>query len=131
MGNQTGEATATERSCPVYVVNNTGGTLSEITFTHRYDGDYKVSKTFTNLANGSKEYAFDAKYRTGFVTTGHDYWWVSFKADGHVFACKDNFYCYLMADDDGKDVLLKVTMNNFHVACPVSTSCDVAINQVG
>ena len=133
MANSTSESdiSLTERSCPVYVVNNTGGTLDEITFSHRYDGEYNVSKSFTAWRNGSKDFAFDAHYNTGFLTTGYDYWWVSFKANGRVFACKNNFYCYLTADDDKRDVVLTVTMNNLHVGCPVSSSCDVAITPFG
>lgn len=126
-----GEVNATERVCPVYVVNDTGGTLDEITFTHRYNGEFNVSKTFTTMLNGDKEFAFDAHYRTGFLTTGRDYWWVSYKAGGRVFACKNNFYCFLTADDDGQNVILTVSMTNLHVGCPVSSSCDVAITPVG
>jgi hypothetical protein len=92
-------------------------------FTHtdrpasEWNGDMKVDEKVDPI--------FTAYYRTG--DWRHDYWFIEFYVDGTRYVCKDNFYCDLTADDDGKTVALNFTMDNPHVGSPVSSSCDVSI----
>lgn len=118
---------------PVVVRNQWGGTVSSLTANHRYDRDHYDNDTWEKLENGAEATGMQAGFWTGFLRTGKDYWNVVFRADGQNWTCKDDFYCFLTSEDaeSGGPVILTISKSNLHVAPPKSSSCDVALHQVG
>ncbi|MEG4854955.1 hypothetical protein QUB10_29220 [Microcoleus sp. B5-D4] len=100
---------ATTRTCNGVVINNWDKEgITNVTLRHRYrnDPNQEQSRTWPSLGFGGISLTdLDIIYYTG-VGTGYDYWWIQFTdSTGQVWTCKDNFYCYLTADDDGTKVL--------------------------
>ena len=121
---------------PVKLVNNWGGEITSVKLNHRYDDDHHDNHEWASLADGAEGTGMQAGYWTGPLRTGKDYWQVSFNADGNAYACKNNFYCSLTSDDAESGRAVVVTIKaagdlTFHVAPPVSSSCNVSLAQVG
>ena len=72
-----------KHTADVQVVNKTGHDIEFVTIAHKYSDDYKNSKTWGNLRTGgvTKE-PLQAEYNTGFLTTGRDWWIVTWKYKG-------------------------------------------------
>jgi hypothetical protein len=118
---------------PVELKNDWGSEITDVTLNHRYDTDHYDNHTWGKIETGGKEGGMQAGFWTGFLRTGKDYWNVQFRADGHNWTCKDNFYCFLTSDDadSGQPVVLTISKDNLNVAPPKSSHCDVTLNQVG
>lgn len=73
----------TLRTAPIYIENRTGSTLDYVTVVHKYSDNYKEKKTFQNISNGRRtnDYLI-ARYHTGVLTTGVDWWYVAWKKRG-------------------------------------------------
>lgn len=88
MSNPNSWATAT-------VKNDWGSPISMVTLKHRYDTDHYDKKSWERLDNGETGESFGVGFWTGAFRTGKDYWKIIFEADGVLWTCKDNFYCFL------------------------------------
>jgi hypothetical protein len=95
---------ADTHTCNAVVVNNWDKNgVTQVTLRHRYRNDpsQQQARTWSTLDfGGISQPPLDIIYYTG-AFTGFDYWWIQFTdSSGQVWTCKDNFYCYLTADDD-------------------------------
>lgn len=59
------------------VVNRTGTDLIEIRVYHKYSDNYRNTKIWKNIPDGTTTPAAPATYNTGFGTTGRDWWLVT------------------------------------------------------
>lgn len=66
-----------QRKSKIYVKNNTGKTIYNVTILHKYSNNYKDKKTHKSLKPKQTSSYFNARYNTGFGTTGKDWWIVS------------------------------------------------------
>lgn len=114
------------------VKNNWGSDIKVVSFQHRYDRDHYDSRQWDIIPNGTKTEPVKVGYWTGFGRTGYDYWFISFVADGKVWFCKENFYCFLTKKDANQTVVLTVyrdgNQGKMKVDCPKSSDCTVALN---
>lgn len=115
----------------VYIENNWGEEITNVTLKHRYDTDHYDEKSWNTINNGEHSDSMTVGFWTGFGRTGRDYWQISFEADGLIWTCKDNFYCFLTSDDVNKNVICRLYKdgNNgkMDVICPVSSGCTVSV----
>lgn len=114
-----------------YVRNNWGEEISNITLKHRYDNDHYDSKFWDYISSASQSDGLPVGFWTGFGRTGKDYWHISFEADGVIWTCKENFYCFLRAKDINGDVICRLYKdgNNgkMDIICPKSSNCTVSL----
>ena len=67
----------------VVVKNETGKTLRSVNVVHKYSDDYKNKEDWGRLSpNGSTAPALRVEYNTGALTTGRDWWVVSWEYEG-------------------------------------------------
>lgn len=113
----------------VKVENETGETITNIKYRHRYDEDVYNDGNLTALSNGALQEIGTATYWTGFLRTGVDYWWIQFEKGGEIYTCKANFYCYLTSEDaESKGaVKLRLKEDSMEVVPPKSSSCSVKL----
>ena len=118
---------------PVVVKNSWGSEMTNVQVSHRYDSDHYDHHTWNAIRSGDEVGGMQAGYWTGFGRTGKDYWHITFQSDGHVWTCKDNFYCFLTSADakSGKAVVLEIKKTEMDVVPPESSGCYVSLNQVG
>lgn len=114
-------------SKPVYIKNCTGKTITEIYFSHRYEEDVYDVGSIRSLAPNAEEAIGVARFWTGFMRMGKDYWWIRYNVDDKVYTCKADFYCTLTAEDAEADrpVYLEVDEDVMRVVCPMSNGCKV------
>lgn len=124
---------STKRTARVQFKNEWGTTLATVTVRHRYDNDpNKTEETTWNNIDPGDTSPGDAvlwvTYWTG-VGTKYDYWWVKIEQDnGDVYQSKENFYCYLTADDDGGlvEAIVDGQAKVFRIVPPASSACSTA-----
>ena len=113
------------------VRNEWGSTIRNVRLHHRYEHAHEEEKSWASLEDAEEGDAFDVGYWTGFLSTGYDYWFISFEADGKLWTCKDNFYCFLTGDDAGQTVVCRVYREGgagkMEVACPKSSKATVGL----
>lgn len=125
---------AVTRTCNAVVVNNWDRKgITQVTLRHRYRNSpsEEQQRTWSSLGFGAlSDPPLDVIYYTG-AFTGYDYWWIQFTdSSGQVWTCKDNFYCYLTADDDG--TTLTFTLNGAAEEMIItmnSGGCQVSVNK--
>ena len=67
----------------VCVENKTGKALREVGVVHKYSDDYTNKKNWQNIAPGEKTSpSLKVEYHTGFLTTGRDWWVVTWQYEG-------------------------------------------------
>lgn len=66
-----------QKKSRVYVINKTGKKIYNVTVLHKYSNNYKDRITHKSLDNNKTSGHFNARYNTGFGTTGKDWWIVS------------------------------------------------------
>lgn len=113
------------------VKNDWGSEIFHVELNHRYHHDHYDVKTWESISNGSNGDHFDVCFSTGFGRAGKDYWLISFEAEGKIWTCKDDFYCFLTKDDKGSTVTCRVYKDDdkgkMEVICPKSRSCKVSL----
>jgi hypothetical protein len=113
------------------VKNDWGSEISIINLKHRYDNDHYDEHSWPSIDQGASGESFKVGYWTGFGRTGKDYWLITFEADGKLWSCKDNFYCFLTSDDENMEVVCRVYQENgngkMEVMCPGSSNCTVSL----
>ncbi len=113
------------------VKNDFGIPIYNVRLQHRYDNDHYDRETWPVLNNGEQGKSFKIGYWTGFGRTGKDYWHITFEADGQLWYCKDNFYCFLRSSDSKGTVVCRIYRENgkpkMYVDCPHSSDCKVAL----
>jgi glycerophosphoryl diester phosphodiesterase len=114
------------------VKNDWGSRISNVTLNHRYDNDHYDVGSWSSLAQGeTARPTFKVGYWTGFGRTGYDYWLPQFEADGKIWTCKENFYCFLTDADKNKTVVCRVYKDGdkgkMEVQCPGSSHCTVTL----
>jgi hypothetical protein len=67
----------TERTAYVVVKNSTTTKLLSVGVAHKYSDNYKESKIWTSLDIDAVSDGLQVNYNTGFLTTGQDWWLVS------------------------------------------------------
>ena len=78
---------ATHRKASVEIVNETGKTLLSVSVSHKYSDNYKNEHTWKNIKNGETTSTEKVDFNTGFLTTGRDWWvvtWVNDRGDTYV-----------------------------------------------
>lgn len=114
------------------VKNDFGEKIFNVTLNHRYDSDHYDNESWDSLDNGETSSDFSVGYWTGFGRTGKDYWFIQFEAGGRIWTCKDNFYCYLTADDKNKAVTCRVYKDGsdgkMEIICPRSSNCTASLD---
>ncbi|RFU38030.1 hypothetical protein DZF91_29795 [Actinomadura logoneensis] len=111
------------------VTVNTGAEVTNLHVQHRYDRDHYDDKEWTEAKDGDVLTGLSATFWTGFIRTGVDYWWIKFTCEGKTYTCKDDFYCYLTADDgeSGGPVMITFSRGSMTVNPPKSSSCQVTV----
>ncbi len=113
------------------VKNNWGTVIKNVKLKHRYEQDYIHEQKWPVMNHGQSGVSFRVEYETGFLSTGYDYWLVEFEADGKLWTCKDNFYCFLTSDDAEGKVICRVDKKGdageMKVICPKSSSAIVSL----
>lgn len=127
---------STTRHALIYVTNNTGGTAN-IHLSHRYSDDNLEQITWPDVPPGKEgQDPLQVHYRTGFITTGTDHWWVGLEVEDGPnkgnYASEGNAdnpgkQCMLQADDDGKTLKFTADTNTF-VMTLISGSCSTSVN---
>jgi hypothetical protein len=112
--------------------NSFGTAITQVRFQHRYDLDHFDSLQLPILREDTTTDPISVGYWTGLLRTGRDYWFVSFVADGQLWFCKDNFYCFLTPEDAGGTVVCEVSRDGdgarMRVDCPRSSDCTVSLH---
>ncbi|MER8100895.1 hypothetical protein [Kitasatospora sp. NPDC094016] len=119
-------------TAPVYVWNNMadGKKIDSITvgYEHLFDGsgEDRRTRTVENLPHGldGKVYLYDVKYRTGPLSEDECDWTITFFAGGKSYTGRERFRCKLSPDDAGKDVLIGLSAEGFHIGLGSSGGCD-------
>ena len=78
---------ATPQKASIEIVNNTGSTLLSASVSHKYSDNYKNEHTWENIKNGETTSTTKVDFNTGLLTTGRDWWvvtWVNDKGDTYV-----------------------------------------------
>lgn len=124
---------STDHQGNVYLQNDWGVDLSQLTIRHRRSNDPKLQEeqSYQLVAAGAKVGPMPITYTTG-AGSPFDYWWVKFVTqNGSTFDCKDNFYCSISSDDDG-NVTLRIdgSDTNMYVEFSSSSGCTVDIDEV-
>jgi Up-Regulated in long-lived daf-2 len=72
-----------KNTADIQIANKTGREILFVTAAHTYSDNYRNTKTWGNLPNGviTKE-PLVAEYNTGFLTTGKDWWIVTWQFKG-------------------------------------------------
>ncbi len=129
--NDTNALTST-RTGSATVVNSWGLTISELTLRHRRgnDDNKQEQKTYYAIAPDSRTEPMSFTYQTG-AGSPFDYWWVIFVTiAGETWTCKDDFYCYVAAEDDGNVTLqLRGDKKDMYVTFSRSSSCTVGLHK--
>jgi hypothetical protein len=73
---------STHQTANAVVVNNTGRTLRSVHVLHKYSDDYKNSRDWGALQPGESSSPLTVDYTTGFLTTGRDWWVVTWEYAG-------------------------------------------------
>ncbi|MGE7416257.1 hypothetical protein [Methylobacterium tarhaniae] len=124
---------STDHSGIVYLQNDWGVDLAQLTIRHRRsnDPDKQEEQTFYNVVAGDSVGPMAITYTTG-AGSPFDYWWVKFVTqNGSTFDCKDNFYCSISSDDDGRVMLrLDGSDSELYVSFSSSSGCSVSISQI-
>jgi hypothetical protein len=117
------------------VKNDWGSVISNVELHHRYDTKHFDDKSWASLSDREQGDTFNVGYWTGFGRTGYDYWLIKFEADGKIWTCKDNFYCFLTDDDIGGTVICRVykkgDAGKMDVICPESSNATVSLSSQG
>ncbi|PFH56069.1 hypothetical protein XA68_17118 [Ophiocordyceps unilateralis] len=72
----------THRTSPVTIINKSGTSLSSISLVHKYSNIYKERHEWAYLAPGEKAADYmTVSYHTGPLTTGRDWWLLTFYTD--------------------------------------------------
>lgn len=117
-----------------YIENSWGLDIAFVTIRHRRSNDVTKEDIsyYQDLKNGSKtENPLVFTYETG-AFSAFDYWWINFiTVNGDMYNCKDNFYCSVSSNDDGKvQINLDGSKKEMTVSFSVSGGCYVALNSV-
>jgi hypothetical protein len=134
-GSKVGETdlATTEHNGSVTFENGWGINLFTVTIRHRQGNSYdrQEERTYEHVQPGETVGPMAIKYTTG-VGSPFDYWWIKIQAEnGSTYTCKDNFYCYISSDDDGK-VKLRAdgASRNLYVTFSKSSGCSVSLSGV-
>jgi hypothetical protein len=71
---------ATHRRANVCVVNQTGLKVDWVRVIHKYSDSYRNEKEWKDIEDGSRTDSFTVDYNTGPLTTGRDWWAVSWRS---------------------------------------------------
>lgn len=117
-----------ERIAAVYLINDWGVDLAQVTVRHRQGNDAtkQDQHTFHNVEPDGTVGPFPARYVVG-SGSAYDYWWIKLTTqNGATYTCKSNFYCSISSDDDGK-VYVRVDGSNkqLYVKFSKSSGCQV------
>lgn len=124
--------TSTERTCKFNLTNDWDVPITGIEVVHK-SGDRRDTLTIEKLGVGETSESKTCHYETGWGAS-HDYWWIVFTAeDGEepgTWTCKNNFYCDLRSEDEGKLVTTLVTAvdTDWYITEP-SGRCYVSLDQ--
>ena len=116
-----------QNTANVVIYNDTGDTIANVDYLHRYDSDHYDPYHLDSIPNQAQVSVGTATYWTGFGRTGYDYWWIRFYIGSVAYTCKANFYCYLTEDDANKTVTLTIKKDEMIVHPAESSSCSVSI----
>jgi len=78
---------ATHQKVSIEIVNNWGNTLLSVSVAHKYSDDYKNDHLWENIKNGETTSTTKVDFNTGWLTTGRDWWvvtWVDNKGDTYI-----------------------------------------------
>ena len=119
-----------DRIGAVYLVNDWGVDLAQVTIRHRRGNDESKQEqyTFHNVEPDAKVGPVPVKYTVG-SGSPFDYWWIKFTTqNGAAYTCKSNFYCSISSDDDGT-VYLRVdgSTKKMYVKFSKSSGCNVEL----
>lgn len=124
-------AQGNDRVGAVYLVNDWGVDLAQVTIRHRRsnDGSKQEQYTFHNVEPDSTVGPVPVQYTVG-SGSPFDYWWVKFTTqNGATFTCKANFYCSIGSEDDGKVYLrLDGSTKQLYVKFNKSSGCNVDLD---
>lgn len=73
---------STYKTAKAVVVNNTGRVLRSAHVAHKYSDDYKNSQDWGSLQPGEASSPMTVEYSTGLLTTGRDWWAVTWEYSG-------------------------------------------------
>lgn len=65
------------KQAKVVLVNKTSGDLLSVGIVHKYSNDYKEKQDWAAIKKGEKTSSFTVNYTTGLLTTGQDWWAIS------------------------------------------------------
>ncbi|RKH42099.1 hypothetical protein D7X12_16710 [Corallococcus sicarius] len=121
---------STEQTANCVVVNQWGGTITNVQLRHRYSNNpsYQQQGNWPSLAENVTSSSFQAIFWTG--ATGHDYWWVQFEDDnGKIWSCKQNFYCTLKSSDANTTVYFFLNGSSEQMQIQmISGGCDTSLS---
>lgn len=78
---------ATHQKASIEIVNNWGGTLLSVSVAHKYSDEYKNDHSWENIMNGESTSSTMVDFNTGWLTTGRDWWaltWIDDKGDTYI-----------------------------------------------
>jgi hypothetical protein len=77
---------ATHQTASIEIVNHTGSDLLSVSVAHKYSDDYKNEHTWENIKSGATTSTKKVEFNTGLLTTGRDWWVVTWVDDkGHTY----------------------------------------------
>lgn len=109
------------------VKNEWGSTITNVHLHHRFEYEHFDGRSWKQIKNDTTAPGFAVGYWTGWFS-GKDYWYISFEADGKIWTCKRNLYCFLTKADEGKLVVIRVYKDGedarMQIICPGSSDCN-------
>ncbi|RMZ68373.1 Transmembrane amino acid transporter family [Pyrenophora seminiperda CCB06] len=111
-------ACITKRSAKIQVKNNTPYDISGVGLAHMYSDVYSGTKTWETIPAGGTSDALTVHYNTGFLTTGRDWWAISWHNANEAIAHDSMSQCYSNPNNfrDFMDFLESVGPNAIAVA---------------
>lgn len=125
-------------SANITVTNNTGGRVT-ITLSHKYSDDSVQSITWDNVESGATTSpALSVGFNTGFLRTGHDYWFCGVHVqDGANAGCyttegsadDPKKQCTMESEDNGTNAVFSLSTTDFTMNL-LSGPCSTSMNSI-
>ena len=128
------EMNATDRSCTIVIVNNSGSTITDVTLKHT-SGDTNSEIKMPTMANGEESYPLGINFETGWWAD-FDYWNINFKIGNTIYDTPYNDRCNISYEDAGGIIKCEISKEthfggdyNLKIHMPKSSSCNFNIDK--